>query len=78
MRGGGGAYEEGTHTSEKEPFGNRAFFRVESDPAFLLISEVRTEVSQGLKQTNKKNRRTTCAFYDFAAGKKRNFFYLKK
>ncbi len=44
MRKGGGSYEDGTHTSEKEPFGSRAFFRVGSDPAYLLINDVRTEV----------------------------------
>ncbi len=44
MRGGRGI-EEGAHTSEKEPFGSRAFFRVGSDPAFLLINDVRSEVN---------------------------------
>ena len=35
---------DGKHWSAKEPFGSRAFFRVSSDPTFLLINDVRREV----------------------------------
>ena len=36
---------EGKHWSATEPFGNRAFFRVGTDPTFLLINDVRLEVN---------------------------------
>ncbi len=45
--GSGASLEDGQHTSEKEPFGSRAYFRVAgSDPAHLLISDVKTEVKK--------------------------------
>ena len=39
---------DGKHWSAKEPFGSRAFFRVTSDPTFLLINDVRREVRRCL------------------------------
>ena len=37
--------EDGKHWSATEPFGNRAFFRTGTDPTFLLINDVKLEVS---------------------------------
>lgn len=38
--------EDGKHWSANEPFGNRAFFRTGTDPTFLMINDVRLEVSE--------------------------------
>ena len=36
---------DGKHWSAQEPFGGRAFFKAESNTSFLLISDVKLEVT---------------------------------
>ena len=36
---------DGKHWSAQEPFGGRAFFKAETNTSFLLISDVKLEVS---------------------------------
>lgn len=44
----GSNLEDGKHWSAAKPFGGRAFFRVDSKPAYLLINDVNQEVSEVL------------------------------
>ena len=55
---------DGKHWSAKEPFGSRAFFRVSSDPTFLLINDVRQEVRQAVTQSVSPQRRDQSPLQD--------------